>query len=87
MQTASFGAMDWEPQDAAAFTGLVKLDWGQGCPGPHFKGLKELKGITAGNVEISGIKDMLGDPAQITELQLKGITSMEESHPLRIWNA
>ena len=38
------------------------------------KGLKELKGITAGNVEISGIKDMLDDPAQITELQLKGIT-------------
>ena len=78
VQTASFGAMDWEPQDAAAFTGLVKLDLGSGLSRVRtLKGLKELKGITAGNVEISGIKDMLGDPAQITELQLKGITSME----------
>jgi len=78
VQTASFGAMDWEPQDAAAFTGLVKLDLGSGMSRVRtLKGLKELKGITAGNVEISGIKDMLGDPAQITELQLKGITSME----------
>ena len=78
VQTASFGAMDWEPQDAAAFTGLVKLDLGSGLSRVRtLKGLKELKGITAGNVEISGIKDMLDDPAQITELQLKGITSME----------
>ena len=78
VQTASFGAMDWEPQDAAAFTGLVKLDLGSGMSRVRtLKGLKELKGITAGNVEISGIKDMLDDPAQITELQLKGITSME----------
>lgn len=78
VQTASFGAMDWEPQDAAAFTGLVKLDLGSGLSKVRtLKGLKELKGITAGNVEISGIKDMLDDPAQITELQLKGITSME----------
>lgn len=70
--------MDWEPQDAAAFTGLVKLDLGSGLSRVRtLKGLKELKGITAGNVEISGIKDMLDDPAQITELQLKGITSME----------
>lgn len=78
VQTASFVAMDWEPQDAAAFTGLVKLDLGSGLSRVRtLKGLKELKGITAGNVEISGIKDMLDDPAQITELQLKGITSME----------
>lgn len=78
VQTASFGAMDWEPQDASAFTGLVKLDLGSGLSRVRtLKGLKELKGITAGNVEISGIKDMLDDPAQITELQLKGITSME----------
>ena len=78
VQTASFGSMDWEPQDAAAFTGLVKLDLGSGLSRVRtLKGLKELKGITAGNVEISGIKDMLDDPAQITELQLKGITSME----------
>ncbi|MFR2690319.1 MAG: hypothetical protein ACLTBV_01575 [Enterocloster bolteae] len=56
----------------------MKLDLGSGLSRVRtLKGLKELKGITAGNVEISGIKDMLGDPAQITELQLKGITSME----------
>ena len=64
VQTASFVAMDWEPQDAAAFTGLVKLDLGSGLSRVRtLKGLKELKGITAGNVEISGIKDMLDDPA------------------------
>ncbi|MCD7990963.1 MAG: leucine-rich repeat domain-containing protein [Clostridia bacterium] len=78
VETASFGAMDWEPQDAAAFTGLVKLDLGTGLSRVRsLKGLKELKGITAGNVEISAIKDMLDDPARMTELQLKGITSME----------
>ena len=74
VQTASFGSMDWDPQDASAFTGLVKLDLGTGLS--RIRSLKELKGITAGNVEISGIKGMLDDPARITELQLKGITSM-----------
>lgn len=78
VQTASFGAMDWEPQDVAAFTGLVRLDLGTGLSRVHsLKGLKELKGIIGGNVELSGIVDMLDDPARITELQLKGITSME----------
>lgn len=78
VQTAVFGAMDWEPQDAAAFTGLVKLDLGSGLSRVHsLKGLKDLKGITAGNVEISDLKDMLDDPSGITELQLRGITSMD----------
>ena len=30
VQTASFGAMDWDPQDASAFTGLVKVELGAG---------------------------------------------------------
>ena len=45
VQTASFGAMDWDPQDASAFTGLVKLDLGTGLS--RVRGLKELKGITS----------------------------------------
>lgn len=45
VQTASFGAMDWDPQDASAFMGLVKLDLGTGLS--RVRGLKELKGITS----------------------------------------
>lgn len=78
IQRASFEGMEWTPQDAAAFTGLVKLDLGYNfTEDMDLSGLTALKGITADGMEIRAIADMVADPARITELDLKNITSLD----------
>lgn len=78
IQTSSFNTLDWEPQDVAAFTGVVKLDMGSGLSGvKSLKGITGLKGLVTRNMEISAIKDMVADPGQITELEIRNIKSLE----------
>lgn len=77
IQTSSFKVMEWEPGDMAAFTGLVKVDLAYRRDQVDISGLKALKGIVAKGREIQDIADMLADPAQITELELRDITSLD----------
>lgn len=70
-------AADWNPQDLARFSGLVKVDVSYNWPGPGiFGALKSLKGLCCSGIEISEIVESV-DPEQLVELSLDRVESLE----------
>ncbi len=77
IRTAVFSGLGWDDRNIENFTGLVFLDIGSLSQDVDLSVLTQLKGLSADGVELSEIADMVADPGQITELDLRHIDSIE----------
>lgn len=77
IMTASFAGLGWDPGDIGRFTGLVRLEADYIPATVDLSALTELKGLNTSGVELTEIADMIGEPARLTDLELKNIDSME----------
>lgn len=77
IRTAVFSGLGWDDRNIENFTGLVFLDIGSLSHDVDLSVLTQLKGLSADGVELSEIADMVADPGQITELDLRHIDSIE----------
>lgn len=77
IRTAVFSGLGWDDRNIENFTGLVFLDIGSLSQDVDLSVLTQLKGLSADGMELSEIADMVADPGQITELDLRHIDSIE----------
>ena len=78
IMTASFSGLDWNPADIGRFTGLVKLEINYGSlAAADLSALTNLRGLGASGTRPAEIAEAVGEPARITDLELKNIDSME----------
>lgn len=75
--TASFSGLDWNPADVGRFTGLIRLEADYMSASADLSALTELRGLSVGGVELTELAEMMGEPARLTDLELKNIDSME----------
>ncbi len=77
IRTAVFSGLGWDDRNIENFTGLVFLDIGSLSQDVDLSVLTQLRGLSADGMELSEIADMVADPGQITELDLRHIDSIE----------
>ncbi len=72
------GGLEWDDRDVKYFYGLIRLETEHGLPnGMDLTAMSDLRGISLSGVEFSELAEMVADAGQITDLELRRISSMD----------
>ncbi len=72
------GGLEWDDRDVQYFSGLIRLETDKSLPdGTDLTAMSELQGIAVPGMSFGELADMVADPGQITDLEMRRIESME----------
>lgn len=84
IQTISFPRMEWDVPDVTNLPGLTKLDLGyQLQENTDLSKLTNLKGLVCETLEFADIANIVAEPANILELDVKSVTSLDGVIPFK----